>query len=212
MPIFVTEPGRPVHNRLPEALRARRVETLAPTTPTPAAEAQTTVPEEIVREQQRRRLHARQAIEEYSEGVSDKPERQQRPYLPASRLLTRKVFSVSATATLSAALETMESRLIHHLVVETDSQIAGLIDMRWLLKTLCEDYGQRSRATLLSIELPAFLTATTETDAHELARQMLANRLDAALVLDGDNRPQGVITSSDYLRLYAEVTPHEQKI
>ncbi len=211
MPIFVTEPGRPVHNRLPEALRTRRVENLEPTAPAPAAEAKTSVPREMAREQQRRRLHARQAIEEYRESVSDEPERG-RAYLPANRLATRRVFRVSANATLSEALETMENRSIHHLVVETDSQIAGLIDMRWLLRILCEDYPNRSRTILASIELPAFLSATPETDAHELARQMLANRLDAALVLDEDNRPQGVITSSDYLRLYAEVAPHEQKI
>lgn len=211
MSIYVTEPGRPVHNRLPESLRARRVRDLDETAASPAAAARSRVPEELAREQQRRLLHARQAIEEYKEGVTDEPE-SERPYLPVDRLLTRSVHRVPASTSLLDALRSMEELAIHHLVVDANSVVAGLIDIRWLLKVLCEDYAQRSARLLSTMELPAFLTATPETDAHELARQMLAHRLDAALVLDGQNQPQGVITSSDYLRLYAEVTPHEHRI
>lgn len=211
MSIFVTEPGRPVQNRLPEALRNRQVEDPDELAAIKRARDQSTIAQELGREQQKTRLKARQAIEEYKDGPSDQPE-SERPYLPAERLVSRLIRRVPASTPLATALETMEKYEIHHLVVDSEGELAGLIDMRWLLRTLCEDYQRNAKAALATFELPAFLTATPDTDAHELARQMLAHRLNAALILDNLNQPRGVITSSDYLRLYAEVRPHEQTI
>jgi CBS domain-containing protein len=33
---------------------------------------------------------------------------------------------------------------------------------------------------------------------------MLAHRLDAALIIDTTGKPMGIVTSTDYLRLYAD--------
>ena len=62
------------------------------------------------------------------------------------------------------------------------------------------------------IELPAFLTATPETDAHQLARLMLAHHLDAALLIDRDGTAIGIVTGTDFLRLYAEASRHEGSV
>jgi CBS domain-containing protein len=63
--------------------------------------------------------------------------------------------------------------------------------------------------SLVHIELPAFLTASPETDAHQLARLMLAHQLNAALVVDARGAAAGIVTSTDYLRLYANAGRHE---
>ena len=73
--------------------------------------------------------------------------------------------------------------------------------MAWLYEHQTDALSQS--LSLIHIELPAFLaTASPETDAHQL-RLMLAHRLNAALVVDSHNEPVGVVTSTDYLRLYA---------
>lgn len=211
MVIFVTEPGRPVASRVPDALRNRRVKDPEATPAGTAADDEMSTAQTMGREHQKRRLQAKQAIEEYQEGPSEEPD-SQRPYLPVERLLTRVIQRIPASMSPAQALQSMESHGIHHLVVENQGELAGLIDMRWLLRVLNDGHSNGSQAQLAAFELPAFLTATPDTDAHELARQMLAHGLDAALVLDNTTHPSGVITSSDYLRLYAEARPHEQRI
>ncbi|MEP4464904.1 CBS domain-containing protein, partial [Marinobacter alexandrii] len=62
------------------------------------------------------------------------------------------------------------------------------------------------------VELPAFLTASPETDAHQLARLMLAHQLNAALVVGPDGKASGIVTSTDYLRLYASASRHEGSV
>ena len=46
-------------------------------------------------------------------------------------------------------------------------------------------------------------------DAHQLARLMLAHQLNAALVVDAKGAASGIVTSTDYLRLYASAGRHQ---
>ena len=84
--------------------------------------------------------------------------------------------------------------------------------MRWILNWLHENQDQDASRSFLNIELPAFLTASPETDAHPLARLMLAHQLDAALAVEADGTPSGIITSTDYLRLYASLSRQEGEV
>ncbi|WP_097461673.1 CBS domain-containing protein [Mangrovitalea sediminis] len=207
MSIYVSEPGRPVHTRLPEELRRRKV-----TDPdelnalTPVREDKTSP---LANEMERQSLLAKKAVAEYRNDTSDEPEAQ-KPYLPVDRIMSHRLLSLPATSTLGEALKEMESHGVHHLVIESTDGVAGLIDMRWLLQRLVGKPAEDTTMPLLSQQLPVFLSATPDTDAHELARQMLANQLNAALVISIQGRPEGVITSSDYLRLYAESHQHEE--
>lgn len=91
-------------------------------------------------------------------------------------------------------------------MVTTDAgEVAGLIDETWLLRQSREGVGKA--ATLSGCELPSFITVTPETDAHQLAQQMLGHELSAALVIDRNNQPAGIITGTDFLRLYADGHP-----
>jgi CBS domain-containing protein len=127
-----------------------------------------------------------------------------RAYLPVSTMCVSVVASVPATATLAEALVAMRKNRTCHLAVTVGSSIiAGVIDELWLLAWANEFPGKAANQSLATIELPAFLTAFPETDAHQLARLMLTHQLDAALIIDTAGEPVGIVTSTDYLRLYA---------
>ena len=201
MSIHISEPGHPVGTRLPQSFRARRVtgkdqpEAARPTASNTDAPLD---PGHYRIEQQQ----VRRALQEYQEEPRGEPDAEA-PYLASAKLASQVLFTISARESLSKALETMDRYAVHHLVVITDQgEVAGLVDQQSLLRTLWKQGS--GEPTLASIQLPAFITVTPETDAHHLAQQMLGHQLSAALVIDRNNQPAGIITSTDFLRLYAD--------
>jgi CBS domain-containing protein len=140
--------------------------------------------------------------QQYGRSTAGEP-MEQRAYLPVSIMCVSGVPSVPATATLAEALAAMNANQTRHLAVTVGDIIAGMVDEPWLLAWANEFQGKTADQSLATMELPAFLTAFPETDAHQLARLMLAHQLDAALIIDTAGEPVGIVTSVDYLRLYA---------
>lgn len=203
--IHVSEPGRPVGTRLPESFRARRVTDLEQPNELRKASASTDQPVDPARFDLDQSARVRRALAEYQDEPKDEPDAQS-PYLAVAKLASATILTISADQTLENALESMDNHYIHHLVVMTsDNQVAGLIEKPWVLWHLWQGVGTSQKLT--DMELPAFITVTPETDAHHLAHQMLGYQLSAALVIDRHNRPSGVITGSDFLRLYADGHP-----
>lgn len=207
MSIFVSEPGRPVGTRLPEAFRARRVGDVTELTET---ETINTGRSEATDAEFQLAANAgrHRALEEYGATAAGE-RREERPYLPVSRIASSTLYSVQASATIAEALSVMDEHQVHHLVIMSGDNVAGLVDLRWLLGWLHDHEANAMGESLQHIELPAFLTASPETDAHQLARLMLAHQLNAALVIDTKGTAAGVVTSTDYLRLYANSGRHE---
>ncbi|XOZ34310.1 CBS domain-containing protein [Halomonadaceae bacterium KBTZ08] len=200
MAIHIAEPGRPVGTRLPEALRARRVERADETTAIRRMASNTEQPEEPAQFQEGTQI--RRALREYQEESGGEGDAES-PYLPSSKLASPALHSISAQAAVHQALDAMTQHLVHHLVVLTDAgEVAGLINETWLLRLIRS--GTEATTPLSGCELPSFITVTPETDAHHLAQQMLSHELSAALVINHENRPAGIITSTDFLRLYAD--------
>lgn len=201
--IFVSEPGRPVGTRLPEVFRGRRVGDVSELT-----EGQPINPERGEATDAEFQLAARsgrhRALEEYGAAASGE-RKDQRPYLPVSTICSPVLYSLPASATVAEALSLMDEHGANHLVVTADTHVAGLVAQQWLLAWLHEHKANAMEQSLTHIELPAFLTASPETDAHQLARLMLAHQLNAALVVEDQGNPAGIVTSTDYLRLYASV-------
>lgn len=201
MSIYVSEPGRPAGTRLPELLRGRRVGNVSE-----LAESQPINPERGEATDAEFQLAAQsgrhRALEEYGAAAAGE-RKEQRPYLPVSSIYTPALYSLPASATVAEAITAMAEQGANHLVVTADTHVAGLIGQQWLLTWLHEHQADAIGQSLVHIELPAFLTASPETDAHQLARLMLAHSLNAALVVDTQGQPVGVVTSTDYLRLYA---------
>ncbi|MDL0433058.1 CBS domain-containing protein [Marinobacter sp. TBZ242] len=207
MSIYVSEPGRPVGTRLPEVFRGRRVGDVTELTEShriDVSHSETTDAEF----QQAARSGRHRAVEEYGAAAAGEL-KERRAYLPVAQICTPALFSLPATATVAEALDTMDEHGIHHMVITAEGNVAGLVDLRWLLSWLHESGANPLNAGFVNIELPAFLTASPETDAHQLARLMLAHQLNAALVIDERGNPTGIVTSTDYLRLYASAGRHE---
>jgi len=202
MSIFVSEPGRPVGTRLPEVLRGKRVDDVTSLTESQAINTSRSDATDAEFQQANQSGGQRRALQEYSAAGASEP-KDQRPYLPVSSISAPALYALSASATVSEALDTMDAHGVHHLVITAEDNVAGLVDLRWLLSWLHNHKADALTQSLSHIELPAFLTATPETDAHLLARLMLAHQLNAALVIDSNGQPVGIVTSTDYLRLYA---------
>ncbi|SFR43445.1 CBS domain-containing protein [Marinobacter daqiaonensis] len=210
MGIHVSEPGRPMGTRLPEVFRKRRVGTVEePREIGRLRESNEEISD--ARFQQARQATARRAVAQYGQADDAEPE-PERAYLPVGRISSSRLHSLSADSTLADALEEMEQHGVHHLVITADDLVGGLVDTRWILGWLHENRDRGPDESFQSIELPAFLTASPETDAHQLARLMLAHQLDAALVVEADGTPSGLITSTDYLRLYASLSQQEGEV
>lgn len=210
MPIFVSEPGRPIGTRLPEVLRGRRVDAVDETSDTHASRSDQSGSTDAVY-LNAQQATVRRAVAEYGETTETEPETQ-RAYLPVSRICTPALFTLPASATMANALAEMDEHGIHHLVIIAEDAVAGLVDLRWVLAWIHKHAADTTSQSFTQIELPAFLTATPETDAHQLARLMLAHQLNAALVVDRSGDPTGIVTSSDYLRLYAEASRQEGSV
>jgi len=210
MSIHVSEPGRPVGTRLPEIFRGRRVGDV--TELEELQDINTRHSEATDAEfQQAANFGRHKALEEYGAAAAGEP-KEQRPYLPVSRICTPAIVSLAASASVDEALTVMDERGVSHLVITSEDIVAGLVELRWLLGWLYENQEASADSSLINIELPAFLTASPETDAHQLARLMLAHQLNAALIINPDGRPKGIVTSTDYLRLYADAGRHEGEV
>ncbi|WP_148862937.1 CBS domain-containing protein [Marinobacter fonticola] len=207
MPIFVSEPGRPQQTRLPEALRGRQIGVVDEMNQGQAAHESRNDADDPSGEYQNQAA-ARRAIDEYGEQAQVDPN-DVAAYLPLSRMASPAVYTLPTLATFDEALKEMARHTIHHMVITADDSVAGLVDQRWLLAWL-HQHGDDARLVRFStVELPSFLTATPETDAHQLARLMLAHQLSAALVIGTQGQPNGIVTKTDFLRLYAESSAQE---
>lgn len=202
MSIFVSEPGRPVGARVPEIYRGRRVDDVSELTESHPVNPSRSEATDAEFQQAANSGRNNRALEEYG-AASAGEARIERPYLPVSAFCSPALYAIPASASVSEALSSMDEHGVQHLVVMADNNVAGLVELRWLLEWLHQNGADAMAQGLVHIELPAFLTASPETDAHQLARLMLAHRLNAALVIDANGQPTGIVSSTDYLRLYA---------
>lgn len=210
MSIYVSEPGRPVGTRLPDIFRGRRVGDVTDMKESQGIDVSHSDTNDA-EFQQAANSGRYKALEEYGAAASGEY-KEQRPYLPVSRICTPVIVSAPATASMAEALDIMDKRGVSHLVITAEGDVAGLVELRWLLAWLHENRTTPLQSSLVNLELPAFLTASPETDAHQLARLMLAHQLNAALIISPDGKPAGIVTSTDYLRLYANVGRHEGSV
>ncbi|WP_203140863.1 CBS domain-containing protein [Marinobacter mangrovi] len=210
MPIFVTEPGRPQPTRLPEAARGQSIGVVDELNESQPTHESRNEPVDPTRSRQQEAA-VKRAISEYGEQAqsdSDGPG----GYLPVSRMASDTLFSLPAGATLADGLQEMRRHDVHHLVITSEDAVAGLVDDRWILNWLHQHHDDERLVRFASIELPSFLTATPETDAHQLARLMLAHQLSAALVIGPQSLPLAIVTNTDFLRLYAENSVQEGEV
>jgi hypothetical protein len=115
MSIHVSEPGRPIGTRLPEALRSRRVGDVTELTESGAispGHSEATDAEF----QQAANSGRHRALQEYGTAAAGE-RREERLYLPVSAICSPALYSVPATASMGEAMSSMEDNGVHHLVI-----------------------------------------------------------------------------------------------
>jgi acetoin utilization protein AcuB len=127
------------------------------------------------------------------------------PSLPTVRdLMTAPAITIGPAAPLRAAHELMDARGVHHLpVVDKEGRIVGAIadrdlDLGLELERTVEGLRQHLRVVDVMHSSPPTIDA--DAAAHEAAALLLAKRVGALAVLDGD-RLVGMITATDFIEV-----------
>lgn len=109
-----------------------------------------------------------------------------------AELMSRHPYTVTANDSAEFALETLKAAGCHHLpVVDEEQRLIGLVSDRDLL----------GREGLLSERMVSrVLTATPTTGLEEAAQAMAQERFHCLVVLDGEQRPLGMLTSFDLMK------------
>ena len=113
-----------------------------------------------------------------------------------SSLISRDVVTISPEATTKEAVEKLKASNFHHLpVVNADGKLVGLVSDRDLL----------GRDGVLADRMEQkVLTATPDTQIQEATQALVERKFHSLVVVDHEQRPQGMITSFDLLRYLVE--------
>lgn len=152
-------------------------------------------------------LAARQA---YAQVSAPQP---RKPALLAQDIMSAPVQALRPDTSLKEAWALMKGQGFHHLpIASADGTLAGLVSDRDLLRVSSRLEGHAAQAlpqTLATIMATRVLTATPTTEIHELARVMLAERISALPIIDGNQKPVGIVTITDLLRCVILQAPLE---
>lgn len=170
-----------------------------PKTPRPANRADKDEPDqEQAPDQILTVLAARQAYAQIGSPSSRKPA------VLAQDIMTAPVQTLRPDTSMQEAWTFMKAKGFRHIpIAAPDGTLAGIVSDRDLLRrsSLLEHHApQALHHTLAAVMTTHVLTATPTTEIHELARVMLAERISALPIIDGNHTPVGIVTITDILR------------
>ncbi len=123
------------------------------------------------------------------------------------------IMTVSPNDLLSAARQTMDELYIRHLPVVLDGKLVGMLtdrDIRQASPSSCAHLTDREchealREICVSDMMTRQLhTVSPETTLVEAAATFLEQKIDGLPVVDEDGSLKGLITVSDFVRVYVE--------
>ncbi len=122
----------------------------------------------------------------------------------ASEFMTRHVISVDKGETVKAAFELMEKNDINHLIVTTGGRIVGVLSMRDIMDGLGSSRFQRIPArriyvSALMTEPPIIINS--DFPIIEAISTMIEKEIGSLPVVDGENKPIGILTETDVIKL-----------
>lgn len=117
----------------------------------------------------------------------------------AMDIMTTKVVTIRATATVRDALRTLDEMDVRHLpVVDDRKELVGMLSDRDLLRLRrSHDAMQGPVSEVMSADVQA---VTPATDVTEIIDIMSENRIGAVPVLDADSHVAGIVSYVDVLR------------
>jgi CBS domain-containing protein len=135
--------------------------------------------------------------------------------LTAAEVMTRDPVTVSASAPLTLAAETMVRRRLKRVpVVDDDGAFVGMVSRVDLLRTATVGFGRKEPvpremglvgdAPLSRVMRRDVPTVHPDSPLPEVFQAVISTRLNRALVVDAERRPVGVVTDAELLE---RVTP-----
>lgn len=132
-----------------------------------------------------------------------------------SQLMTADPFCVTRDATLKDAHDLMRSKNVRHIpVIEQNGELVGMLTQKIMIAKvmgLMAQYGatalERKEKQQLVADMMAtdFAAVTPEQSLKDVAGFFVKNRHGCMPVVDENNKLKGIITSSDFVRLAAEL-------
>ena len=117
---------------------------------------------------------------------------------------------IQLDAELSDAVELMQQHSIRHLPVMDGEDLTGVVtdrDLAMIESLLPEEWEQICVAEAMT---PEPYAVAPEAPLWEVAKHMARQKFGCAVVTDDEGNVVGVFTTSDALRVLAELTEHEQ--
>ena len=131
-----------------------------------------------------------------------------------SEIMTKQVVTVDMDTSLKMIYDIFDKKRFHHLLVEEEGELRGIISDRDVLKglspflnTLAEQdrdlHTLKKRAhQIMSRKL---ITITQEANSEEAASLMLKENISCLPVVSSEGRIEGIVTWKDLLKAYAKV-------
>lgn len=135
-----------------------------------------------------------------------------------AEIMTRDVATLDESDNLLNLLETMKALRFRHMPVTDASRLVGLLTERDVLRfsssSLLPNRAESDRLLqrryfVRDVMQRDVVTATPEMPLRQAARLMLKHRIDCLPVVDADNVLIGIVTSSDFVELTAELAAEE---
>ena len=130
-------------------------------------------------------------------------------------LMTADPLSVKRASTLKEAHDLMREKNIRHIpVIEKNGELVGMLTQKIMVAkvmSLMAQYGatalERKEKQQLVADMMAtdFAAVTPEQSLTEVAGFFVKNRHGCMPVVDENNKLKGILTSSDFVRLAAEL-------
>ncbi len=124
------------------------------------------------------------------------------------QVMTRRVVTVSMDDTVATVREIFETYGFHHLIVEENGQVVGVISDRDLLRNLSPFVGKMNerpqdlfleRRRVHQIMTRKLIAVSPDTSLLEAAIKMLDDRVSCLPVVDARMRCVGILTMRDLL-------------
>mgnify|MGYP005756690341 CR=1 FL=1 len=137
-------------------------------------------------------------------------------------IMARQLLTLAQDATLKDAHDLMREKSIRHIpVVDKDSgQLLGVLTQKRMIATvmgLLADYGvsalerRERQIRVMDIIDSDFESVDAKAPLTEVVPFFLSNKHGCLTVVDEEGRLQGMVTSSDFVRLCAELLKERSK-
>lgn len=158
----------------------------------------------------------RRASQVYGEVAEPREQRVKAVY--ASQIMTSPVQTVGQEQSVATAWNTMLERSFRHLpVIETESgRLVGMVSEHDFTRNARRigglpprEYVDAEIQYVRQLMSSPILSATEDTELHELSRVMFEQHIGAMPILDGKGNLSGIITHRDILKALIKTEPLE---